>query len=65
MPNNDTDKLTTKTGEDEYKKQHVEYMKAYRVKQRQLKKDVGTKQNHKAVNTLTCYIKARKAKRKY
>ena len=54
------DKLKTKIGEDQYKKQQAEYMKAYRAKQRQLKKDVGKKQN--AINTLTNAIKAKKAR---
>jgi len=57
------DKLKTKIGEDEYKKQQADYMKAYRAKQRQLKKDVGTKQNNKAISTLTDAIRARKAKK--
>jgi hypothetical protein len=57
------DKVKTKIGEDEYKRQQAAYMKAYREKQRQSKKDVGTKQNQKAVNTLTDAIKARKAKK--
>ena len=55
------DKLKTKIGEDQYKKQQAEYMKAYREKQRQLKKDVGKDQ--KSVNTLTNAIKARKARK--
>ena len=57
------DKVKTKIGEDEYKRQQAAYMKEYRAKQRQLKKDVGTKQNQKAVNTLTDAIKAKKAKK--
>ena len=56
------DKLKTKIGEDQYKKQQVEYMKAYRAKQRQLKKDVG--KDHKAISTLTDAIRARKAKKR-
>ena len=32
------DKIKAKIGEDEYKRQQAEYMKAYRAKQRQLKK---------------------------
>ena len=36
-------------------------MKAYRAKQRQLKKDVG--KDHKAISTLTDAIRARKAKK--
>lgn len=56
------DKLKTKIGEDEYKRQQAAYMKEYRAKQRQLKKDVGTKPNQKTVNTLTDAIRARKAK---
>ena len=55
------DKLKTKIGEDQYKKQQAEYMKAYRAKQRQLKKDVG--KDHKAISTLTDAIRARKAKK--
>lgn len=55
------DKLKTKIGEDQYKKQQAEYMKAYRAKQRQLKKDVGKTQ--KSVNTLTDAIRARKARK--
>ena len=55
------DKLKTKIGEEEYKKQQAEYMKAYRAKQRQLKKEVETKQ--KSINTLTDAIKARKARK--
>ena len=35
------DKVKTKIGEDEYKRQQAAYMKEYRAKQRQLKKDVG------------------------
>lgn len=54
------DKLKSKIGQDEYKKQQAEYMKAYREKQRQLKKDVGKHQ--KAINTLTNAIKAKKAR---
>ena len=55
------DKLKTKIGEDQYKKQQAEYMKAYRAKQRQLKKDVG--KDHKAISTLTDAIRARKSKK--
>ena len=55
------DKLKTKIGEEEYKKQQAEYMKAYRAKQRQLKKEVETKQ--KSINTLTDAIRARKARK--
>ena len=55
------DKLKTKIGEDQYKKQQAEYMKAYRAKQRQLKKEVETKQ--KSINTLTDAIRARKARK--
>jgi hypothetical protein len=55
------DKVKTKIGEDEYKRQQAAYMKEYRAKQRQLKKDVGTKQ--KTVNTLTDAIRARKARK--
>ena len=55
------DKLKTKIGEDQYKKQQAEYMKAYRAKQRQLKKDVGKTQ--KSVNTLTDAIRARQARK--
>ena len=54
------DKLKAKIGEDEYKRQQADYMKAYRAKQRQLKKDVGKKQN--AINTLTNAMKAKKAR---
>ena len=54
-------KLKSKIGEDEYKKQQAAYMKEYGAKQRNLKKNVGTKQNQKAV-TLTNAIRARKAK---
>ena len=54
------DKLKAKIGEDEYKRQQADYMKAYRAKQRQLKKDVGKNQN--AINTLTNAIKAKKAR---
>ena len=54
------DKLKAKIGEDEYKRQQADYMKAYRAKQRQLKKDVGKSQN--AINTLTNAIKAKKAR---
>jgi hypothetical protein len=38
-------------------------MKAYRAKQRQLKKDVG--KNQKTVNTLTDAISARKARKEF
>ena len=38
-------------------------MKAYRAKQRQLKKDAGKNQNSKSINTLTDAIRARKAKK--
>jgi hypothetical protein len=55
------DKIKAKIGEDEYKRQQAEYMKAYRAKQRQLKKDVG--KNQKSVNTLTDAIRARKARK--
>ena len=54
------DKLKSKIGKDDYKKQQAEYMKAYRAKQRQLKKDVG--KNQKAINTLTDAIRAKKAR---
>ena len=55
------DKLKTKIGEDEYKRQQAAYMKEYRAKQRQLKKEVEIKQN--SINTLTDAIKARKARK--
>ena len=55
------DKLKSKIGEEEYKKQQAEYMKAYRAKQRQLKKEVETKQ--KSINTLTDAVRARKARK--
>ena len=55
------DKLKTKIGEENYKKQQAEYMKEYRAKQRQLKKELDQKQ--KSVNTLTDAIKARKARK--
>ena len=54
-------KLKSEIGEEEYKKQQAEYMKAYRAKQRQLKKEVETKQ--KSINTLTDAIRARKARK--
>jgi hypothetical protein len=54
------DKFKAKIGEDEYKRQQADYMKAYRAKKRQLKKDVGKNQN--AINTLTNAIKAKKAR---
>ena len=54
-------KLKNKIGEEEYKKQQAEYMKAYRAKQRQLKKEVETKQI--SINTLTDAIRARKARK--
>ncbi len=54
------DKLKAKIGENECKRQQADYMKAYRAKQRQLKKDVGKNQN--AINTLTNAIKAKKAR---
>ena len=54
------DKLKTKIGEEKYKRQQAEYMKEYRAKQRQLKKELDQKQ--KSVNTLTDAIKARKAR---
>ena len=57
------DKLQATIGADEYKKQQADYMKAYRAKQRQLKQNVGTKQNNKAISTLTDAIRARKAKK--
>jgi hypothetical protein len=50
------DKLKAKIGEDEYKTQQADYMKAYRAKQRQLKKDVG--KNQKAISTLTDAMRA-------
>ena len=55
------DKLKTKIGEEEYKRQQAAYMKEYRAKQRQLKKEVEIKQN--SINTLTDAIKARKARK--
>ena len=55
------DKLKTKIGDEEYKRQQAAYMKEYRAKQRQLKKEVETKQN--SINTLTDAIKARKARK--
>ncbi len=59
MPNNATGtKLKQKIGEDEYKTQKAEYVKAYRAKQRQLKKNVG--ENQRTVNTLTDAVKSRK-----
>ena len=55
------DKLKTKIGDEEYKRQQAAYMKEYRAKQRQLKKEVEIKQN--SINTLTDAIKARKARK--
>ena len=52
-------KLKTKIGEDEYKRQQAEYMKVYRANQRQLKKEVAKK----SMNTLTDAIRARKARK--
>jgi hypothetical protein len=57
------DKLKAKIGEDEYKGQQADYMKAYGAKQRQLKKDVGKNQN--SINTLTNAIKAKKARQEF
>ena len=57
------DKLKAKIGQDEYKRQQAEYMKAYRAKQRELKKNMGRSQDPKAVNTLTDAIRARKARK--
>ena len=57
------DKLKAKIGQDEYKRQQAEYMKAYRAKQRELKKNTGKSHNPKAVNTLTDAIRARKARK--
>ncbi len=54
------DKLKAKIREDEYKRQQADYMKAYRARQRQLKKDVGKNQN--AINTLTNAMVAKKSK---
>ncbi len=34
-------KLKAKIGQDEYRRQQADYMKAYRAKQRELKKDMG------------------------
>ena len=55
------DKLKATIGADEYKRQQAEYMREYRAKQRQLKKDIETK--NKAINTITDAIRARKAKK--
>ena len=52
-------KVKTKIGEDEYKRQQAEYMKVYRAKPRQLKKEVAKK----SMNTLTDAIRARKARK--
>ncbi len=57
------DKLKAKIGQDEYKRQQAEYMKAYRAKQQELKKDMGKNQNQKIINTLTDAIRARKARK--
>ncbi len=54
------DKLKAKVGQDEYRRQQAEYLKAYRAKQRELKKNIG---RSKAVNTLTDAIRARKARK--
>lgn len=55
------DKLKADIGEQEYKKQQAEYMRKYRANQKQLKKEVETKQ--KSINTLTDAIRARKARK--
>ena len=54
------DKLKATMGIDEYKRQQAEYMKVYRAKQRELKKNIEEKQ--KSLNTLTDAIRARKAR---
>jgi tRNA nucleotidyltransferase (CCA-adding enzyme) len=57
------DKLKAKIGQDEYKRHQAKYMKAYRAKQRELKKNIGKNQNQKSINTLTDAIRARKARK--
>ena len=54
------DKLKATMGIDEYKRQQAEYMKEYRAKKRELKRDIDKKQ--KSLNTLTDAIRARKAR---
>jgi hypothetical protein len=54
------DKLKATMGIEEYKKQQAEYMKKYRAKKSELKRDMQGKQT--SFNTLTDAIRARKAR---